>query len=74
MNIDQRLRWLESQSNNKPRSPSQQKYLTAMIEASGCGLTQEQLDDGQNLGILELVLKAYGLGSKDKVITDVPKL
>lgn len=64
MNLAQRLAQLERQTANKPSTPELHKNLAEMIKHSGCGLTTTELDGGQNLSPVELVLKAYGLSKE----------
>lgn len=61
MNIERRLQQLESQAPKPNRLNKQQRKLAQkMIDASGCKQTIEQLDNGQNLTYIGLVLRAYG--------------
>lgn len=73
MNIGQRLAQLESQSPQRGPTKAGREYAIKMIKASKCNKTIEQLDNGQNLNALELVLKAYGLDDNRAVITDLPE-
>lgn len=74
MNIEQRLRILESQNPARGLTKDGQNYLTKMIALSGCNQTIEQLDKGQNLHPFELILMAYSGGEQPEgVITEVPR-
>jgi len=72
MNIQQRLTRLEGTRTYKQISPSQLAYLEAMVKASKCNKTTDELDNGRGLGITELVLTAYGLDRTDRTITELP--
>ena len=76
MNIDQRLNILETRGQAKEAfTPEQIDYMQKMIAGAGCNKTIEELDAGRNLGVLAIILTAYGLDPTENTgIIDVPKL